>query len=540
MVAAACGAGLGALLLLPGLQVAQLSGRASASGGAPYALTHVSDLLTGVQGTDFRVPSPYVGVVAVVLAVVAVRVLWHRAGGAWGLAAMAVVALVLTYKNPLYTIVQHAPLLGRITWNRDVMLLGLAVAVLGAFGLDSLRTPEAGALSRRWALWGFALAAVVVGGVSAAVATGAQQTSGGGERARLAWAGAEAAGGVVLVLVARLGRAPGRARSPGAHTRTDTPGTAMGPTRAVAAVLLVVQSVQLVLFGVSFWSLSSDYFTPTPAVSTLAHTVGDAEVGIGPCRPRPFEAPPYSNEPGIRPNANAAYGIHEFAVYEPVLPKAYYQSWTSVTGQQLSPSLRRVGLFCPQITTVAAARVYGVHYLLEPKGTGAPSGTIRVRTIGSETLYSVPGAAQATLVAAPRSGAPLAADAAGTPVAATHPSGSSWRLVTHASMPSVLRVRVTALPGWHATVDGRAIPLTTWSDGAMLEARVPGGTHVVELHYWPDLFTDGLAVAAVVVVGLLAAIVVAGSARRRGPHSAAAAPGAATAQADSAASSHSG
>ena len=112
--------------------------------------------------------------------------------------------------------------------------------------------------------------------------------------------------------------------------------------------------------------------------------------------------------------------------------------------------------------------------------------------------------------------------------------------MTHASMPSVLRVRVTALPGWHATVDGRAIPLTTWSDGAMLEARVPGGTHVVELHYWPDLFTDGLAVAAVVVVGLLAAIVVAVYARRRRPHSAAAAPGAATAQADSAASSHSG
>ena len=234
------------------------------------------------------------------------------------------------------------------------MLLGLAVAVLGAFGLDSLRTPEAGALSRRWALWGFALAAVVVGGVSAAVATGAQQTSGGGERARLAWAGAEAAGGVVLVLVARLGRAPGQRPAHRAHTRAPTRRAPDGPHQAVAAVLLVVQSVQLVLFGVSFWSLSSDYFTPTPAVSTLAHTVGDAVVGIGPCRPRPFEAP-LSNEPGVRPNANAAYGIHEFAVYEPVLPKAYYQSWTSVTGQQLSPSLRRVGLFCPQITTVAAA-----------------------------------------------------------------------------------------------------------------------------------------------------------------------------------------
>ena len=38
----------------------------------------------------------------------------------------------------------------------------------------------------------------------------------------------------------------------------------------------------------------------------------------------------------------------------------------------------------------------------------------------------------------------------------------------------VLRLRVTALPGWHATVDGKPTALATWSEGAMLQLHVPG------------------------------------------------------------------
>jgi hypothetical protein len=511
VIAAACGVGLSAPLLLPGLQVVQLSGRASASGGAPYPLTHVSDLLTGVQGTDFRVPPPYLGVIVVVLAVVALRLGWQRAA-VRGFGAVVVVGLLLTYKTPLYTLLQNAPLTGRLTWNRDVMLLGLALAVLSALGLDGLRDPRHGPLARRWALGGFGVAAVAVGGVSAAVVSGAQATSGGGERARLAWAAAECLLGAGLVVASGLGR-------PRAHARAGD----RSRLRAMAVALLGIQSAQLVAFGVSFWSLSSHYFTPTPAVTTLASTVGGAVVGIGPCRPRPFEAP-VSDEPGVRPNANAAYGVHEFAVYEPVLPKAYYQSWTLVSGQQVSASLRRVGLFCPQITTAAEARVYGVRYLLEPPGTSAPTGTSRLRAIGGETLYGVPGAAPVTLLAAPRGPAPLPVDARGTPIPATHPGPSAWRVVTHAAGPSVLRVRVTALPGWHATIDGRPLALTTWAGGAMLEGLVPGGTHVVELRYWPDLFTDGLVVAGAVLGCLAVAVVLGARARITARHADAAAP----------------
>ncbi len=77
----------------------------------------------------------------------------------------------------------------------------------------------------------------------------------------------------------------------------------------------------------------------------------------------------------------------------------------------------------------------------------------------------------------------------------THPTAASVRLVTDADGPRLLRLRVTALPGWHATIDGRPLPLEHWAAGAMLEARVPAGRHVIELRYWPGLFSTGLVVA---------------------------------------------
>jgi hypothetical protein len=507
MVAGACGVGLGAPLILPGLQVVQASGRAAASGGAAFSLTHLTDLLTGLQGTDFRVPSPYLGVLAVVLAVVAVRLLWGRPE-ILGLGAVAVVGLVLTFRSPISAAVQGAPAIGQITWNRDIMMVALAVAVLGGMGVDALVRGRLQAPSGRFVLWALAGAAVVVGGVALAVATGTQKTGGGGPRAMLGWAGAAVAAAVGLVLVSGVGRGDG------------ADGAARARRRGLAGTgLLVVQTVVLVLSGVSFWSISGGSLPVTPAVRALERTVGSSVVAIGSCRPRPFSYP-YSTEVGIRPNANVGYGVHEFAVYEPALPKSYYTSWEAVSGQQLAPSLRRVGLFCPQITTAAEARLYGIGYVLEAAHSAGPRGAQRVGTIGGEELFHVAGAAPATLSALPDGRATLPDDAPGTPVPATHPDPASWRVATDAASRSLLRVRVTALPGWSATIDGRPLALSPWAAGAMLEARVPGGHHVVELHYWPTAFSAGLAVAALVVtggVGLLGAGVVRrGAGRARG------------------------
>jgi hypothetical protein len=276
----------------------------------------------------------------------------------------------------------------------------------------------------------------------------------------------------------------------------------------VAVAFLVAQSAYLVVAGVSFWSISSGYFTPTPAVTALQRAVGTASVAMGPCRPKPFTYP-YATEFGIRPNANIGYGVHEFSVYEPVLPTAYFASWQEVSGQQMKASLRRVGLFCPQITTAAEARVYGVSFILTQRAGPGPTGARRVGTVGGEALYHVSGSAQATLSALPASGQTLPVDAPGRPVAVTHPSPASLRLVTDSGAPEVLRLRVTALPGWHATIDGRSLPLEHWAAGAMLEARLPAGDHVIELRYWPGLFSAGLLIAGAVLVGFVAVLALA-------------------------------
>ncbi len=503
VVAGGCGLGLGAPLVLPGLQVVQASGRAGATGGASFALSHLSDLVVGLQGTDFRVPSPYVGVLAVALAVVAVALRWRRPE-ILAFAAVAVAAVLLSFKNPLHILVQATPVLGRVTWNRDVMLLALAGAVLGAAGLDALIRNDLPVRLRKWALGALGGAALVVAVVSLAVGVGAQHTTGGTTRARLAWAAAEVVLGLVLVLVSGIGK-PSARHALGSSARSR---------QAMAVVFIAAQSAFGVVAGVGFWSLSSTYFSPTPAVAALQRTVGASLVAMGPCRARPFTYP-YATEFGIRPNANIGYGVHEFAVYEPVLPTQYFASWEAVSGQQLSRPLRRVGLFCPQITTAAEARVYGVSYVLGPTGTHGVSGAVRDGTVGGEALFHVTGSSQATLSPLPRSGRPLPVDARGSPVAVTHPSAASLRTVTDAPGPRLLRLRLTALPGWRATIDGRGLPLEHWAEGAMLEARVPAGHHVIELRYWPGLFSAGLMAAGAVLVGFVAAGGVTLARRRR-------------------------
>jgi hypothetical protein len=166
-------------------------------------------------------------------------------------------------------------------------------------------------------------------------------------------------------------------------------------------------------------------------------------------------------------------------------------------------------LFCPQITTATEARIYGVSYILTARGGKGPTGARRVGTVGGEALYHVSGSGQATLSALPAPGQTVPVGAPGQTVPVTHPSPASVRLVTDSATPRLLRLRVTALPGWHATIDGRSLALEHWATGAMLEARVPAGHHVIELQYWPGLFSAGLVIAAAVLAGFVAVAVLA-------------------------------
>ena len=194
-----------------------------------------------------------------------------------------------------------------------------------------------------------------------------------------------------------------------------------------------------------------------------------------------------------------------------MIPRAYFLNWRAISGEPAGPAGNFI--YCPAVTTATLARRYGVAYVLEPHGAKGPRGGVFDRTIGEEDLYRIPGAGNATLTAlTPGHGLP-SPDARGKTVAVTYPGPASWKLVTHSTRPAVLRLRLTDLPGWHATIDGRPLDLLPFT-GVMLQARIPPGTHTIKLHYWPGSFSAGIALAVVSVLALCAVPVLAKLRRR--------------------------
>lgn len=195
-----------------------------------------------------------------------------------------------------------------------------------------------------------------------------------------------------------------------------------------------------------------------------------------------------------------------FTLYDPLFPHSYYQSCFEATGNRYGFALAG-SIFCPRITTVSEARLYGISYVLEPAGGAGPPGSLFDTKVGTEGLYRIPGAAAATITPMSASGPFPPVDASGTPVSVSHPNPAAWRMTTDATTPQVLRIRLTNVPGWHATIDGKPLSLERYED-VMIQARIPAGNHVVELRYWPDAFTLGIVLALLSIVVLVAAIIV--------------------------------
>ena len=237
--------------------------------------------------------------------------------------------------------------------------------------------------------------------------------------------------------------------------------------RNVAVVLLACESAFLVAAGAPLWSSSPSILQPSPAVVSLKRTVGSSLVGLG---AETCIASTYYGTPGlgILPESNIVFQIQELATYEPLVPGAYFSTWQSLTGTEGGSTYFLQ--FCPAVTTVRVAQRFGVAYVLEPYGVKGPQGSVFIDSVGGEGLYRIPDAASATLVPAPSARVLPANDAVGIPVAVRHPNPATWNIVTNTATPSVLRLRLTDLPGWHATIDGRPLALEKFS-GVMLQAR---------------------------------------------------------------------
>ncbi len=504
------GVALAAPLLLPGLQVTTASIRRAVGYYAalpPHDLAHV--VFQGfdgipVAGSRWFGPSiypesaAYVGVIAVVLAVTAVAV--RRRPEVLAFAAVVLVTAALVFLSPVVTILHSITHERGVAWQRSLLPMAFALAVLAGVGLDAVVRAHHERAVRAWAGGGFAVAALVVAALWAFGRGQLPAAEAGIRRDSFIWPATDIVVGVAVVgglLLADKRRRGGAGRA--------------GPRRVdvghvAGAVLLACETVFLVIAGAPLLSSSPTSLAPTPSEVALQRVVGSSLVGLG---ARACSQPPTL---GILPNVNVAFDVHELAVYDPVIPAAFFRAWRATTGAPGGPG-RAPLVFCPAITSATVARRYGVGYVLEPSARRGPTGSVLAAHIGNESLWRVPGAAPATLSALRAGGGFPADDAPGTPVAVTHPGPARWDVVTDATSPSALRLRLSDIPGWHASIDGRPLALDTYAS-VMLEARVPAGRHHIELHYWPDDFSTGLVVAAAALVVLLVAVV---GSRRRPP-----------------------
>jgi hypothetical protein len=497
------GVALSAPLLLPGLQVVRGSQRALPGGdpaelikGNPALPTHnlVHVLFQGFDGLPvagsrwfgyvggYSETAAYVGVVALALAVAAVALRRRRPEVmAFGVmcAGMVVVAFVPAAVAALYRL----PIVGTVLWQRAILPLAFGLAVLAGVGLDAVVRNWSDRTVRRRLGWSFAGVAAVVAGVWLFYRGSLPPAESAIRSDAFIWplVGVVVGIGVVLALGWADRRFGGRA------SLRATPG------RLAGVVLLACETAFLVTAGAPLWTSSPTPYAPTPALVALQRTVGSSVVGLG---QRLCFLPPGL---GIPENAQVDYGIQELALYDPMIPSTYYSSWRGVS--DTPPGVVDDSVYCPGIASLKLARLYGVSYVLEPTGSPGPRGGVFIRSIGSEDLYRMPGAAAATLTPLTPEGRLPADDSSGAPVAVGHPNPSSWRMSVDGAVPQTLRLRLTDVPGWHATIDGRPVRLQSFAR-VMLQVEVPAGRHTVELSYWPATFSLGLALFAVAALGL--------------------------------------
>ncbi len=458
-------------------------------------------------GAPFVHEYKYIGVIAVVLALTAVVFRW-RQPEVGALTAVVVVSGVVVFVPAAISVINALPGLHAVRLPRALNFFTFGVAMLSAVGLHVfLRSPgNRSVLKFIGAAFGAAAVALAVFWLADWHHLSIIQH---GIRVRgITWLSVGVAAGLFVVALDAFAT---RRHWPLGHTAASG-GAPVGSTRRyglrlwTGAVLLGAETIFLIVSGMGLWTSTSTPFAPTPGSLALKRAVGSSLVGFG------FPQCLFTPGLGIPVNDNIVYGVRELAVYDPMVPRDYYIAWKVSTGEQ--PGQPTVSHYCPGITTATIARDYGVSFVLEPPGDTGPIGGVYDTQVGGEGLYRIPGAASAILVPQPPSGQLPSDSAIGVPVAVTHPNPAAWRMTTESSTPQVLRLHLTNVPGWHATIDGRPLALKQYSL-IMLQARIPPGRHVIELNYWPPAFTEGIVLAVIAAVGLLAAPVVAFALRRR-------------------------
>jgi hypothetical protein len=487
--------GLSAPLLLPGMQVLREATRGTALGYNLPARASANILLAWYDGSQLRgghyfgavnfyETNAYVGVIVLVLVVLALA-LRRRDSFVIGLAAVAVVCALLTYSPFVVHLLLHLPLLKTIQWNRAVIPLDFSLAILGGVGLQVFLDDNRERATR--AVWWGAIGvlSLVIGLLWIHHVVGGLPASDARIQARsFIWPviqlGVLAVVGVALPVGRHLG---------------DSRIYLLRQPRVLAAALLAVETAFLITATPTLWYSSNSYFPVTPAVQELQARVGQARLGYADC-PTVVGFPSL----GVMPEANVAYGLREIAVFDPVMPTSYFRAYYAEIGQPVPARIGK-GSFCPSMSTASVARHFGVAFVLTIAGSKPPPGAIFESKINDENLYRIPGSGVITVE--PAGMTPDSPRA--TVLTSTSQDPNSMKVAVDVARPSTVYFHVTNDPGWVATIDGHALALHNWG-GAMLEASIPRGRHVIVMHYRPWTFTVGLILACLTAIALLAGI----------------------------------
>ncbi len=403
--AAVVGGALAAPLALPGLQVFAGSVHSKTAGQAALPLENLIHLVA--QGFDglpiagsrmFGSDGPFyvgafVGVTAIVLAVVAAGAS-RRRPAIVAFAAVGIVSCGVVFVPFLISILDALPLAGSVGWTRALLPMAFAIAVLAGCGVDALVRIDRDRIWK-WTGVGFAAAGAVV----LVFLFGTRDNLPANDRSirahsfigpaievlfglvvvglvlldrrrRLARAGDSERSGSAEVTIRSLARSAAEAphvdRPPEANLATDGR-RRFGSARLAGLGLLACETVLLVAAGAPLWSSSPTSFNQTPAVAAIRHDVGTSVVGLG-SNPSYF-----CSGLGIQPNANIAFNVHQLTVYDPMVPKGYFTSFAALTGRSAGEEVNNQ--YCPALTQLSQARLYGVAFILESAGTSAPMGS---------------------------------------------------------------------------------------------------------------------------------------------------------------------
>ncbi len=489
---------------------------------------------------DYFETASYVGVLAIVFAVLAVFTLYKRPAVV-GLIASGIVTFLVVFELGASAPVQHLISdmgLGGVALQRALSLIDFIIAVLAGLGLDFfIKNTHKKPVQIKFLVSLGAVGLILIAlwdksNVGQAVITGTPFSITSSEasairQASLLWPTFM----LVILLLGDIWLYMGHMDNKVKVTKRIA---------AFLAFLIVAQGGFLIFAGVGINSYAPTPYPKTEAISDLERLVGNSLVGLDgtnescgshptpPCGLRQWEGI------GLYPNMNLGYGLDELAMHDPTIPKAYFDAFPVANNDQNGGG---TNLFAPSIDSSALARLYGVLYIIVQPPNPIPKGmkyvaslrhngvTLKVAEVVNsgrfEFVYGQPPGQLLDVVGAkPASGGdhlarPYRVNEKRTIFySGSHPSDTVYNLSLTAAKAGILYAKITDISGWHATVNGHSVAIDK-SPGDLMEIRLPKGKDNVTFTYAPSLLNAGYWLALVAIVILAGLYILEQSVYRR-------------------------